>query len=205
MCILIIHISGLCFEFLSNTMRSYAQMPHDGVPQYGRDDALDESEKEYNRMISKHTTYHRLLMDDLMKLSSESGSGSGSNNLIQQQLAQSNQSNLIRGMGATIGNLNATDQRLMETASGFTADTNAKSKEVTRLNRNIVQNTSKLNETIDSYNALIEGFANQGPTMDAALEVSNRMKESHKYAFFIFGIVAIYVLYKTTKQLRTSE
>jgi pentatricopeptide repeat protein len=186
-------------------MKSYAQIPHDGVPQYGRDDALDESEKEYNRMISKHTTYHRLLMDDLMKLSSESGSGSGSNNLIQQQLAQSNQSNLIRGMGATIGNLNATDQRLMETVSGFTADTNAKSKEVTRLNRNIVQNTSKLNETIDSYNALIEGFANQGPTMDAALEVSNRMKESHKYAFFIFGIVAIYVLYKTTKQLRTSE
>ena len=180
-------------------------MPHDGVPQDGGDDALDESEKEYNRMISKHTTYHRLLMDDLMKLSSESGSGSGSNNLIQQQLAQSNQSNLIRGMGATIGNLNATDQRLMETASGFTADTNAKSKEVTRLNKNIVQNTSKLNETIDSYNALIEGFANQGPTMDAALEVSNRMKESHKYAFFIFGIVAIYVLYKTTKQLRTSE
>jgi len=188
-------------------MRSYAQMPHEGVPQGGQYDALDESEKEYNRMISKHTTYHRLLMDDLMKLSSESGSGSGSgsNNLIQQQLAQSNQSNLIRGMGATIGNLNATDQRLMETASGFTADTNAKSKEVTRLNKNIVQNTSKLNETIDSYNALIEGFANQGPTMDAALEVSNRMKESHKYAFFIFGIVAIYVLYKTTKQLRTSE
>lgn len=188
-------------------MRSYAQMPHEGVPQGGQDDALDESEKEYNRMISKHTTYHRLLMDDLMKLSSESGSGSGSgsNNLIQQQLAQSNQSNLIRGMGATIGNLTATDQRLMETASGFTADTNAKSQEVTRLNKNIVQNTSKLNETIDSYNALIEGFANQGPTMDAALEVSNRMKESHKYAFFIFGIVAIYVLYKTTKQLRTSE
>ena len=192
-------------NFSQKNMKSYAQIPHDGVPQYGRDDALDESEKEYNRMISKHTTYHRLLMDDLMKLSSESGSGSGSNNLIQQQLAQSNQSNLIRGMGATIGNLNATDQRLMETVSGFTADTNAKSKEVTRLNRNIVQNTSKLNETIDSYNALIEGFANQGPTMDAALEVSNRMKESHKYAFFIFGIVAIYVLYKTTKQLRTSE
>ncbi len=175
-------------------------MPHDGVPQNGRDDALDESEKEYNRMISQHTTYHRLLMDDLMKLSSESGSGS--NSLIQQQVAQSN---LIRGMGATIGNLNATDQRLMNTASDFTVDTNANAREVSGLNKRILQNTSKFNETIDSYNALREGFTKQSPTMDAALEVSNRMKESHKYAFFIFGIVAIYALYKTTKQLRTSE
>jgi hypothetical protein len=181
-------------------------MPHDGVPQDGRDDALDESEKEYNRMISQHTTYHRLLMDDLMKLSSESGSGSGSGsgatNIAQQQLAQSN---LIRGMGATIGNLNATDQRLMNTASDFTADTNANAREVSRLNKRILQNTSKLNETIDSYNALKEGFTKQSPTMDAALEVSNRMKESHKYAFVIIGIVAIYALYKTTKQLRMSE
>jgi hypothetical protein len=190
-------------------MKSYAQMPYDGVPQDGRDDkvrALDESEKEYNRMISQHTTYHRSLMDDLMKLSSESGSGSVSNNtIIQQQLAQSNQSNLIHGMGATIGNLNGTDQRLMTAASDLTADTNAKSDKATRLNRNIVLNTSKLNETIDSYNALIEGFDDKKDSMDAALEVSTRMKESHKYAFVIFGIVAIYVLYKTTKQLRTSE
>lgn len=146
-------------------------------------------------------------MDDLMKLSSESGSGSGSgaNNIVQQQLAQSNQSNLIRGLGTTIGNLNATDQRLMHSVSDFPADTNTKSKEVSRLNRHILQNTSKLNETIDSYNALKEGFTKQNPTMDAALEVSNRVKESHKYAFFIFGLVAIYALYKTTKHLRTSE
>jgi hypothetical protein len=183
-------------------MKSSAPMPHDGVPQNGRDDALDESEKEYNRMISQHTTYHRLLMDDLMKLSSESGSGSGSNSLIQQQVAQSN---LIRGMGATIGNLNATDQRLMNTASDFTVDTNANAREVSVLNKRILQDTSKFNETIDSYNALREGFTKQSPTMDAALEVSNRMKESHKYAFVIIGIVAIYVLYKTTKQLRMSE
>ena len=193
-------------NFSQKNMKSYAPMPHDGVPQDGRDDALDESEKEYNRMISQHTTYHRLLMDDLMKLSSESGSGSGSGsgatNIAQQQLAQSN---LIRGMGATIGNLNATDQRLMNTASDFTADTNANAREVSRLNKRILQNTSKLNETIDSYNALKEGFTKQSPTMDAALEVSNRMKESHKYAFVIIGIVAIYALYKTTKQLRMSE
>ncbi len=192
-------------NFSQTRMKSYAQMPYDGVPQDGRDDkvrALDESEKEYNRMISQHTTYHRMLMDDLMKLSSESGSGSGANNLVQQQLAQSN---LIRGLGTTIGNFNATDQRLMYAVSDFPADTNTKSKEVSRLNRHILQNTSKLNETIDSYNALKEGFTKQNPTMDAALEVSNRMKESHKYAFFIFGLVAIYALYKTTKHLRTSE
>lgn len=179
-------------------------MTYDNIRFEDRDErvrALDESEKAYNRMISKHTTYHRQLMDNLMKLSSESGSGSGSNNLIQQELNQSNQSNQIRSLGAIIGNLNMTNQQLMKSSSDFKADTNVKAKEVSRLNNFILQNTSKLNETIKSYNALKEGFADQNPTMDAALEVSNRIKESHKYAFVIFGIIAIYALYKTTKQL----
>jgi hypothetical protein len=141
-------------------------------------------------------------MDDLMKLSSESGSGSGSTNIIQQQLNQTNQSNVVRGMGATIGNLNVTDQQLMKTSTGFKTNTNTNAQQVSRLNKFITQNTSKLNETIQSYNALKEGFAaEQIPTMDAALEVSNRMRESHKYALVIFGIIAIYALYKTTKQL----
>ena len=183
-----------------------SQISYDYVPpQDGRDDnmqAIDQSEKEYNRMISQHMTYHASMMDNLLRLSSESGSGSGSNTISQQQLNQSNQTNLIRGLGATIGNLNATDQRLMNSASDFTMDTNTKSKKVSRLNKFILQNTSKMNETIDSYDSLKEGFDYQTQSMDAALEVSKRMKESHKYAFVIFGIVAIYALYKTTKQLR---
>ena len=175
-------------------------MSFENVPQDDRDDrvrALNQSEKEYNRMISQHTTYHKLLMDNLLQLSSESGSGS--NSIGQQQLNQSNQTNLIRRLGTTIGNLNATDQGLMSAASDFTVDTNVNAKTVSRLNNDILQNTSKMNETLDAYQALNkEGFTQ---TMDAALEVSTRMKESHKYAFFIFGIVAIYALYKTTKQL----
>ena len=132
-------------------------------------------------------------MDNLLQLSS--GSGSGSNNAEQD-------TNLIRDLAATTGNLNATDQRIMNTVSDFIVDTKTNEKTVSRLNNFILQNTSKLNKTIDDYQALnIEGFANQNQTMDAALEVSNIVKESHKYAFFIFGIVAIYALYKTTKQL----
>lgn len=181
-----------------------SQISYDYVPpQDGRDDsvrAMDQSEREYNRMISQHMTYHASLMDNLLQLSSESGSGS--NTISQQQLNQSNQTNLIRGLGATIGNLNATDQRLMNSVSDFTMDTNTKSNKVSRLNNFILQNTSNMNETIDSYDALKEGFVVQPQTMDAALEVSKRMKESHKYAFVIFGIVAVYALYKTTKQLR---
>jgi hypothetical protein len=38
--------------------------------------------------------------------------------------------------------------------------------------------------------------------MDAALEVSDITKESHKYALVIFGIFATYALYKTIKHLR---
>lgn len=187
-----------------HNMKPQSRMSYDSIRFQGRDERvrrLDESEKEYNRMISQHTTYHRMLMDNLMKLSSESGSGSGSTNMIQQELNQSNQSNLVRGLGSTIGNLNMTNQRLMNASSDFKTDTNTKAHRMSNLNKFILQNTSKLNKTINSYNGLKEGFADQNPTMDAALEVSNRIKESHKYAFFIFGIVAIYALYKTTKQL----
>ena len=176
-------------------------MSYDDVPQDGRDDrvrALDQSEREYNRMISQHMTYHASLMDNLLQLSSESGSGS--NTIGQQQLNQSNQTNLIRRLGATIGNLNATEQQIMNTASDFVMDTDTNAKKVSRFNNFILQNTSKLNETVDAYQDLNkEGFTQ---TMDAALEVSNLMKESHKYALFIFGMVAIYALYKTTKQLQ---
>jgi len=195
----------IIYSFVSTSTFSLAfmksQMYYDDVPQDGRDDrvrALDQSEREYNRMISQHMTYHASLMDNLLQLSSESGSGS--NTIGQQQLNQSNQTNLIRRLGATIGNLNATEQQIMNTASDFVMDTDTNAKKVSRFNNFILQNTSKLNETVDAYQDLNkEGFTQ---TMDAALEVSNLMKESHKYALFIFGMVAIYALYKTTKQLQ---
>ena len=61
--------------------------------------ALDQSEQEYNRMISQQMTYHKTMMDDLMKLSSESGSA---NNI-----------NIVSGLGTTVSNMNATYEHLV--------------------------------------------------------------------------------------------
>jgi methyl-accepting chemotaxis protein len=112
---------------------------------------------------------------------------------------------VVRGMGTTIGNLNTTNQQLMQSASKFVDDTNANAKRVSGLNDVINQNVSKLNQVMDSYQELEaeakEGFSDMGASMDAALEVSDTVKESHKYALVIFGIFATYALYRTIKQL----
>lgn len=179
-------------------------------------------------------TYHRTLMDDLIRISSESGSGSGSGNgpreLLRQQINQDNQTNVVRGIGTTIGSLNATDQQLMRSASKFVDETQNNATRISQLDSAIGQNVSKLNQLMDSYQAIKgefkEGFDLRGwgsvtaraataptttttapttrPTnmMDAALEVSDITKESHKYALVIFGIFATYALYKTIKHLR---
>ena len=58
----------------------------------------------------------------------------------------------------------------------------------------------KLQGNMKTYDAIMsqrEGF----DTMDAALEVSEIMSESQKYAFFVFGAFAIFLLYKTIKHL----
>jgi len=192
-------------------------MNYASVPQVIRNDnvdALDRSEKEYNRMISQHMTYHKLLMEYLMKLSTETGS---SNNLIQRELNQGNQINVIRGLASTINNLDSTNQHLMTSASEFKEDTSSKGKKVSRFQNFLMENTSKLNEYVNAYQDLVnnndnnlkgtrtnetnkEGFATTH-SMDAALEVSARMKESHKYMLIVIGIVSLYALYKTVKQL----
>ena len=189
------------------------QHGYDKIPSnYENDDlhGLDQSEKEHSRMISQHMTYHRTLMDDLMRLSSTSGSGSGSGprDLLQQQINQANQANIVRGLGITIGNLNANDQSLIQSTSNLVDDTKSNAKKVVKLDNDINQSYSKLNQAMDSYQALMssnavtevkEGYVN--PSVDAALEVSDIVKESHKYALVIFGILATCVLYKTLKHL----
>lgn len=201
-------------------MKSGTSIQPDPVPYNtnNKDDmrALDQSEKEYNRMLSQHTTYHRMLMDDLMKLSSESGSGSngtGPRALLQQQINQANQANVVTGLATTIGNLNTSNQGLMSSASKFVNETDTSAKRVSRLNNFIQQNASKLGQDMDEYQAIAsqykvkEGFDNlaptmgTNPTMDAALEVSTTVRESQKYALVIFGIFATYALYKTIKHL----
>ena len=79
MCILIIEVIPIILSIFLSKMTVGNRMEPESVPSANVNDdmrALDQSEKEYNRMISQHVTYHKLLMDDLMKLSSESGSGS---------------------------------------------------------------------------------------------------------------------------------
>jgi hypothetical protein len=166
--------------------------------------ALDQSEKEYNRMISQHVMYHKMLMDDLIKLSSESGSGSGAalpQQLLQQQANQSNQSNIVGGLGTTVGNMNANRDQLMKTAAKYAGKSSVNAQTVARLNNFIHENASTLVKKLASLPS--EGFTNPSPnpTLDGALEVSTIMRESHKYALMIFGIFATYLLYKTTKNV----
>jgi hypothetical protein len=176
--------------------------------------ALDQSEKEYSRMISQHAMYHKMLMDDLITLSSGSGSGSGSGmmlepgpaqQMLQQQLDQSNQTNLITGIGTTIGRMNSNRDQLMQSASKFAGKSPINSQTVARLNESIRANGSDVLKHIHATKATTapkatEGFA-PNPTLDGALEVSTITRESHKYALVIFGIFASFLVYKTIKHL----
>ena len=175
--------------------------------------ALDQSEKEYNRMISQHMMYHRMLMDDLIKLTTETGSGSGSGSgslpsqLLQQQMDQAKQANTVQGLGTTIGNMNANRDQLMKSASKIAGKSSVNAQTVARLNQFIQQKGSALVKNLDSFdstNKTAEGFVNPAPnpTLDGAVEVSALMRESHKYALIVAGVIAIYLLYKTTKHLR---
>lgn len=152
--------------------------------------ALDQSEQEYNRMISQQMTYHKTLMDDIMKLSSESRS-------------DINKIDVVAGLGTTINNMNATNERLATSVSTYADQSKQSSDTASKLHAYTKTTTSKLNDDIQAYDSLVnqnkEGFVN--PTMDAALEMSEIMNESQKYALVIFGLFAMFLLYKTIKHL----
>jgi hypothetical protein len=170
--------------------------------------ALDNSETEYNRMLSRHMTQHRILMDDLMKLSTESGSGSGSGprDVLKKQKAEADQAALVKRIGTTMSALNASDQRLMKSAPQFMDETKASDKKTAQLVKSGHQKGTQFIRDIDAYEALIntinsrEGFENA--SRDGALEVSQLKRESHKYMFAILGVVALYAFYKTLKQIK---
>jgi hypothetical protein len=157
--------------------------------------ALDQSEQEYNRMISQHMTYHRTMMDDLMKLSSESGSGS---NPPSQEFL-----NVVSGLGTTVGNIDASNKHLLHTATKYVDRGKDRTNTVSKLNAYMKTTSAKLKDDINAYDAITnkEGFANANPTMNAALEMSEIMNESQKYALVIFGSVSVYLLYKIVKHL----
>lgn len=189
--------------------------------------ALDQSEKEYNRMISQHTTYHRMMMDDLMKLSTESGSMNSSQPIVDQNSNCSywansgeceknpnymlnscaascnsvNKMNIVSGLGTTVEKLDASNEQLLQTAAKYADKGKQRAITAANLNAYMTETGVKLQNDIKAYDEIIkkEGFSN--PTMDAALEISEIMSESQKYALVIFGAFAIFLLYKTIKHL----
>ena len=273
--------------------------------------ALDQSEKEYNRMISQHTTYHRMMMDDLMKLSSETGSQSitsptcpsgwfplgnecyqqcsndsqehnadgtcvcnqGGNNescysaftcntnnnsctlpptanpdsscppgwylygntcvQICSNNSQTrnadgscicnqggnnqdcysdfacidnrcsvNRMNIVAGLGTTLENLDASNEKLLKTAAKYADQGKQRAITATHLNAYMNETGMKLQNDIKSYDAFVSNTQKEGfDTMDAALEFSEIRSESQKYALFIFGAFAMFLLYKTVKHL----
>ena len=169
--------------------------------------ALDQSEREYNRMISQHMTYHKMMMDDLMKLSTMSESGASMN-----PTTLSEQIDVVSGLGTTVSNIDSSNNRILQTAAQYVDKGKQTASTVSNLNAYLKMTGSKLNDDIKAYDNLMqkEGFANNNNNnnnnnntnaMDAALEISQTVSESQKYALVIFGAGALYLLYKTVKHL----
>jgi len=186
--------------------KSHAAATAEPTPVSTQTPELDQSEREFNRMISQHTTYHRMMMDDLMKLSSGSESS--------DQLP-----NVVSGLGTTVANIDESNQQLQQSAAKYAEQGKQSAATVSNLNAFMRSNSSKLNNDIKAYTAIAqkEGFTSNGsngahhphhpntpnpnPTMDAALETSAITRESQKYALVILGLAAMYLLYKTIKKL----
>ena len=162
--------------------------------------ALDQSEREYNRMISRHMTYHKMMMDDLMKLSTMSESGASMN-----PTTLSEQIDVVSGLGTTVSNIDSTNKSILKTAAQFVDQGKQNADTVSKLNAYLKTTGSKLNDDIKAYDKLMkkEGFSNNSDTntMDAALEISQTVSESQKYALVVFGTFALFLLYKTVKHL----
>ncbi len=159
--------------------------------------ALDKSEREYNRMISQHMTYHKMMMDDLMKLSTMSESAASMN-----PAALSEQIDVVSGLGTTVSNIDSSNKTILKTASRYVDKGKQNANTVSNLNAYLKMTGSKLTDDINAYDKLAqkEGFSNTD-SMDAALEISQTVSESQKYALVVFGAFALFLLYKTVKHL----
>ena len=162
--------------------------------------ALDKSEREYNRMISEHMTYYKMMMDDLMKLSTMSESAASMN-----PAALSQQIDIVSGLGTTVSNIDSSNKTILKTASQYVDKGKQNANTISNLNAYLKMTGSKLRDDIKAYDKLAqkEGFSNNNATdsMDAALEISEIMSESQKYALVFFGALALFLLYKTVKHL----
>ena len=160
--------------------------------------ALDKSEREYNRMISQHMTYHKTMMDDLMKLSTMSESGAS-----MDPATLSEQIDVVSGLGTIVSDIDSSNKSILKTATQYVDQGKQNTNTVSNLNSYLKTIGSKLTDDIKAYDKLVqkEGFDNDNKTMDAALEMSAIVSESQKYALVIFGTFALFLLYKTVKHL----
>jgi hypothetical protein len=140
------------------------------------------------------------MMDDLMKLSTMSESGASMN-----PTTLSEQIDVVSGLGTTVSNIDSSNKSILKTAAQFVDQGKQNAGTVSKLNAYLKTTGSKLNDDIKAYDKLMkkEGFSNNGntDTMDAALEMSQTVSESQKYALVIFGTFALFLLYKTVKHL----
>jgi len=160
-------------------------------------ETFDKTEKDYDRMISQQMMYHRVMMEDLMKLSTETGSNSNAA-MLQERM------NLVSGLGNTVATMSASNDQLLQSAQQLSNQGSQNATSASKLDTEIAKVRANLHNDVSQYAALMhqmqkEGFSN--PTMDAALENSVIMSESQKYAFVLFGVCAIYLFYKTVKYL----
>jgi len=154
---------------------------------------LDASEREYNRMISQHTTYHRMMMDDLMKLSTESGAAAN---------PSFDPMNVVSGLGTTVENLDASNKQLLQSAAKRAEQGKQRAITASNLNAYMHETGVKLQDDMKAHDAIMTTAQREGfDTMDAALEMSETISESQKYALFVFGAFAVFLLYKTIKHL----
>jgi len=186
---------------MKSTIRPTTTVNVEAVPKITNETrAIDLSEKEYNRMISQHMMYHKVMMEDLMKLSSESETNaSNASNAASLQ----DKMDMVAGLGNTVDAMNTSNKRLLDSANKISNHGKQNAKSATMLNANINEINANLRNDVAQYDALMktqkEGFSNAN--MDAALDNSKIVLESQKYAVALFGAFAVYLLYKTVKNL----
>ena len=162
--------------------------------------ALDDSEREYNRMISKHMTYHRMMMDDIMKLSAVSETSSANPSASVDMMT------VMSGLGTIVQNLDASSEQLMQSAATQVEQGKQRALTSSKLNAFINKMGTNIQNDIKSYDEIVqkEGFdtmAAHDTSLDAAVGISQTISESHKYALFVFGAIDMFMLYKTAKHL----
>ena len=163
---------------------------------------LDLSEKEYNRMISQQMMYHKVMMEDLMKLSTETETGNSS---LQTQDQLLRRMSLVAGLGNTVETMDASRTQLLESANKKLNQGSVNAQTASMLSANMNEINTNLRNVVTAYDALQqEGFSNShddNHSMKAALDNSAVVLESQKYALVLFGAFSIYLLYRTVKYL----